>query len=441
MKGTNLLRVAIFILQIIGGFPFKRVTEKPINVKVRGKEAWGEDGRGGRRTRKDTPNNKNNSNKMDMVCVNDKANSNNSGTLKQQAKKSSLNNKNNNNSITTSITTVATTKYYQPSTWWKLWSYLVSLSLLCFITLVIYELTFAKLNDESSTTFLAVILSDQEIFENVLYYFTASFTLMMFFTTVYLEKLFYRSVKLSLAKHFYRNFTSRVLPDLTDNGVSIYEALSLTTHWISEEKISPIERVEEGICDNVTEVFQDRKGVNEGGIYDLVHSDNNSEIQQDKQLLKGTREMLLRIHALHRLCLQYLALPVLLLTFSSVCQSIVSVYFISIYFSNGSDLRQVQLFFFTVLYCLPLLLFLNIPVMLQTEVDDVRVLLQILLHRHQHDSQTKAELREVLEVVGEWPGFNICRVFTLDRARLVDVSSFVVTYLIILLQFRITEMN
>ncbi|KAK4329600.1 hypothetical protein Pmani_000075 [Petrolisthes manimaculis] len=276
----------------------------------------------------------------------------------------------------------------------------------------------------------------------------------MFFTTVYLEKLFYRSVKLSLAKHFYRNFTSRVLPDLTDNGVFIYEALSLTTHWISEElilgeiisdneqnKISPIERVEEGICDNVTEVFQDRKGVNEGGIYDLVHSDNNSEIQQDKQLLKGTREMLLRIHAFHRLCLQYLALPVLLLTFSSVCQSIVSVYFISIYFSNGSDLRQVQLFFFTVLYCLPLLLFLNIPVMLQTEVDDVRVLLQILLHRHQHDSQTKAEIREVLEVVGEWPGFNICRVFTLDRARLVDVSSFVVTYLIILLQFRITEMN
>ncbi|KAK4294065.1 hypothetical protein Pmani_033275 [Petrolisthes manimaculis] len=131
----------------------------------------------------------------------------------------------------------------------------------------------------------------------------------MFFTTVYLEKLFYRSVKLSLAKHFYRNFTSRVLPDLTDNGVSIYEALSLTTHWISEE------------------------------------------------------------------------------------------------------------------------------------VDDVRVLLQILLHRHQHDSQTKAEIREVLEVVGEWPGFKICRVFTLDRARLVDVSSFVVTYLIILLQFRITEMN
>ncbi|KAK3876945.1 hypothetical protein Pcinc_018297 [Petrolisthes cinctipes] len=71
-------------------------------------------------------------------------------------------------------------------------------------------------------------------------------------------------------------------------------------------------------------------------------------------------------------------------------------------------------------------------------MDELKVLLQTLVHR-QEEPNTKAEVREVLDVLEEWPGFNMCRVFTLGRARLVDISSFVVTYIIIFLQFRLTE--
>ncbi|KAK3895079.1 hypothetical protein Pcinc_001175 [Petrolisthes cinctipes] len=71
-------------------------------------------------------------------------------------------------------------------------------------------------------------------------------------------------------------------------------------------------------------------------------------------------------------------------------------------------------------------------------MDELKVLLQTLVHR-QEEPNTKAEVREVLDVLEEWPGFNMFRVFTLGRARLVDISSFVVTYIIIFLQFRLTE--
>ncbi|KAK4315730.1 hypothetical protein Pmani_013059 [Petrolisthes manimaculis] len=121
--------------------------------------------------------------------------------------------------------------------------------------------------------------------------------------------------------------------------------------------------------------------------------------------------MLLRIHALHRLLLQYLALPVLLLTFSGVCQTIVCVYFITIFSGEAQVARNITTFSTTFLYCFPLLFFPNIPVLLLNEMDEVKVLLQTLLHRHQ-EPNIKAQ-----------------------------VSSFVVTYLIILLQFRSTENN
>ncbi|KAG7157101.1 putative 7tm Chemosensory receptor-containing protein 7, partial [Homarus americanus] len=68
--------------------------------------------------------------------------------------------------------------------------------------------------------------------------------------------------------------------------------------------------------------------------------------------------------------------------------------------------------------------------------------LRVVIKRMRHDKRVthkKDEMGDLLELLEEDPGFDMGGFFTLGRARMVDILSFVATYMVILLQFKVTE--
>ncbi|ROT83766.1 hypothetical protein C7M84_023045 [Penaeus vannamei] len=124
----------------------------------------------------------------------------------------------------------------------------------------------------------------------------------------------------------------------------------------------------------------------------------------NENLLRDAAARLVRLHRIHRLLHAYLSFPITVALFTSVATTILSFFYIS--FWAMLDVRtRVLALGYTAVSLLPSLVFFNIPPVLQCQVDEVSRVLQ------------------------ESPGFEVCRVFSLGRARLVDVSAFASRFL------------
>ncbi|XP_066953249.1 uncharacterized protein [Macrobrachium rosenbergii] len=93
---------------------------------------------------------------------------------------------------------------------------------------------------------------------------------------------------------------------------------------------------------------------------------------------------------------------------------------------------------FLVSAVVPLLVFPNLPVMVVRQVEELKLLVN-RLKRSERFQPIKEDLLDLKEMLEESPGFGLCNFFTLGRPRVLDIFSYVATYLVILLQFRISE--
>ncbi|XP_063883953.1 uncharacterized protein LOC135112926 [Scylla paramamosain] len=163
-----------------------------------------------------------------------------------------------------------------------------------------------------------------------------------------------------------------------------------------------------------------------------------NKVSEDlKRIAKDCRRTLSQMHLLHYALNRYLGLPITLIMLTSVVYSILACFYLSYMYFMTTAMRIMSVSYFLI-GVLPQILLSNLPVLLQTQDEELRLLIRSLL-RQEDDDTIKNELREVLEVMDESPGFELCRVFTLGRARMLDIISFMATYLVILLQFSSTE--
>ncbi|XP_053656336.1 uncharacterized protein [Cherax quadricarinatus] len=121
----------------------------------------------------------------------------------------------------------------------------------------------------------------------------------------------------------------------------------------------------------------------------------------------------------------------------STISSIVSCFSVSI--QERQELPdQIASLGLIVMTFFPLFFLTNVPHALTLQKERLRVALKRIRHKRT-DPAHKEEIRDLLELLEDDPGFSIGGFFILCRARIVDILSFVTTYVIILMQFRITE--
>ncbi|KAK8383283.1 hypothetical protein O3P69_011632 [Scylla paramamosain] len=144
-----------------------------------------------------------------------------------------------------------------------------------------------------------------------------------------------------------------------------------------------------------------------------------NKVSEDlKRIAKDCRRTLSQMHLLHYSLNRYLGLPITLIMLTSVVYSILACFYLSYMYFMTTAMRIMSVSYFLI-GVLPQILLSNLPVLLQTQDEELRLLIRSLL-RQEDDDTIKNELREVLEVMDESPGFELCRVFTLGRARMLD---------------------
>ncbi|ROT83767.1 hypothetical protein C7M84_023046 [Penaeus vannamei] len=156
-------------------------------------------------------------------------------------------------------------------------------------------------------------------------------------------------------------------------------------------------------------------------------------------LFESAAKSLVRIHDLHRLLHRYMAFPVTVSVQVSVITTIISLFFLTFWkvFDGHTRVKVLFVAYFFI-SALPLAVLCNIPEMLKCRVERLRALLCSLRRLHGDRSFNRAATN-LLETLNESPGFKMCGLFTLGRSRVVDISSFTATYLIILIQFLASE--
>ncbi|ROT83771.1 hypothetical protein C7M84_023050 [Penaeus vannamei] len=174
-------------------------------------------------------------------------------------------------------------------------------------------------------------------------------------------------------------------------------------------------------------------------------------------LFESASESLVRLHDLHRLLHRYMAFPITVSMQVSVISTIISLFFMTFWSGSGS-FSKVEAIAFLVVGALPFVVLSNIPEILKCRVEELRVLLWSLRRRRPDQGLRQAVSGEgkarwqlmlrfrarlsstdLLETLSEFPGFQLCGLFTLGRPCVVDICSFMATYLIILLQFLASE--
>ncbi|KAK4315729.1 hypothetical protein Pmani_013058 [Petrolisthes manimaculis] len=474
MNVGGFLNLSLFILKLMGGFPFHRISQKPNIITVKSKEAWRED--------KDSSS----------------SSSSSSSRLKHQTPSNTLNSN------------------YQLSKGWKLWSFFLGAFQLVFVlgtcfvgsqrsyksvttnianflgdflssvigtVVVMYLMTHTNLamriinslqhqwrripetqtiNSPSDWLLVlgAVVLTvgmcilpiticlDKDVFEMVkfldiyeefLWYAIKLFVIGFLFSVIRFESLVYKNLRTSLVRLLKGQEGSGNSPD--ESPSSNTESESMTTNDETELREDSTQgkhnnKVDGKVSNLGPMTFTvppdqntNTNNNNEDCVLKLgkISSTTNSEDTNTKEtedgdttnasspntiflsLLKGTRGTLQEVHACHRLLLTYLGFPVTLLLFSCLYDFIINFYYSIIIHPTTSWMSQISDMSFLLLSGVPLLLLPNLPVILQSEQDELKELLQTILH--QEETQNMKQ----------------------------EIFSFGATYLVILVQFRLTE--
>ncbi|KAK3856444.1 hypothetical protein Pcinc_037238 [Petrolisthes cinctipes] len=122
-----------------------------------------------------------------------------------------------------------------------------------------------------------------------------------------------------------------------------------------------------------------------------------TSIRKKKQL-RATRHEILHLQDLHRLCVSYLGLLLIL----DLCMCLVLLILTAFSLSQFWE-TDLTLFVYMMVMCvemtLTFLILLNIPTVMQTEVDELRLVLRSLLHRVEEDREVKEEVSFSISVV------------------------------------------
>ncbi|XP_071548732.1 uncharacterized protein [Panulirus ornatus] len=165
-----------------------------------------------------------------------------------------------------------------------------------------------------------------------------------------------------------------------------------------------------------------------------IHPDkenlNNINIEKAKMLLTDLFES-------HQMTKQYFQFLVGLTLLHSTVSSIVSCFLAAI--QEDQKFPELIITFGQLLMTFfPVFFLTNIPRSLNLKREELRLTLKRLRHQ-KGNRNVKEKIGDLLELLEEDPGFDMGGFFILGRTRMVAILSFVATYLVILLQFRVTE--
>ncbi|XP_047494759.1 uncharacterized protein LOC125042959 [Penaeus chinensis] len=121
----------------------------------------------------------------------------------------------------------------------------------------------------------------------------------------------------------------------------------------------------------------------------------------------------------------------------SMISSIVKC-FVAVIGKNATSSYYVATIGNLIMTLFPVFFITNSPRVLNLSKEELRI--TMLKYRHQRKYRhLKEKLGDIIELLQESPEFDVMGYFTLGRARIVDILGFITTYMVILLQFQVTE--
>ncbi|XP_045113754.1 uncharacterized protein LOC123506010 [Portunus trituberculatus] len=121
-----------------------------------------------------------------------------------------------------------------------------------------------------------------------------------------------------------------------------------------------------------------------------VNSKANKGSEDLARVAKDCRRTLTQLHLLHYSLNRYLGLPITLIMLTSVVYSILACFYLSYMFFMTNAMRVMSVSYFMI-GVLPQILLSNLPVLLQTQEDELRLLIRSLLRQEDNDT-TKNEV-------------------------------------------------
>ncbi|KAA0187999.1 Gustatory receptor 8 [Hyalella azteca] len=155
--------------------------------------------------------------------------------------------------------------------------------------------------------------------------------------------------------------------------------------------------------------------------------------------IKYWKDSILNAYCIHADLKRYCELPLAIVMFCLLIWLLTSAFYIT----SWGVLRMEQRILSTcymIVGTAPVFYLLNSSYCLQSKLSELKWSVTFLIH-HSSSHQDKVQLTELLELLRSCPPFDVLGVFTMSRARLIDIFSFVATYIVILLQFRLTEIT
>ncbi|KAA0188000.1 Gustatory receptor 9 [Hyalella azteca] len=169
----------------------------------------------------------------------------------------------------------------------------------------------------------------------------------------------------------------------------------------------------------------------------VADAEEEGPIIWDGTETENLRESILQLFHLNNMINIYSDSPMTVTMTNLIIWLLTSVFYVTLWKTLDISLRLLAILNL-ILTLAPLGYILNSTDCLRQQLKNLHWILTFLMnHRTHKDVHHKLEqLRSLLE---QCPGFSVMGIFTMSRARSVDIFSFVATYIVILLQFSFTE--
>ncbi|XP_069935767.1 uncharacterized protein [Cherax quadricarinatus] len=190
--------------------------------------------------------------------------------------------------------------------------------------------------------------------------------------------------------------------------------------------VDDLQRTLETVCVSVRSKGEESPSTDES--CDNIPDEENG----DTDVVRAVCWRLMQLCQCQEQFLNYYSLPILTMTSCSIGNFIRNLFIIAT--------RRVLIYriIFSVSHAFQILVFSSSPDVVTTQVEKLR---SMVSRMRMSATQPKLEkqLTYLLDLLDNYPAFNVGGFYVLAKSRLVDVASFVATYLVILLQFRAVE--